>query len=493
MKNKKRGSKLFRKYMLNMFAMILIALTIMSILFLTIETSRWRDDQTGTLSTNTQVVAENVQNLMHSYRSNALTQFAPVYILSNTLDTLCSANSCDIFICGMDGKVILCREMMNNRLTHNSTECEQHSGYLIPQDIMKKAAKGEYSEITNLGTTFTVSQLVVATPITSGDNVVGIVFATKPVVSTWSTYVSRIVKIMLFSAAIALAVSAIIIYGMVYRITKPLKEMSYASKHYADGDFSYNDSVKGDDEMAELAMAFNKMASSLAVLESSRRSFVANVSHELKTPMTTIGGFIDGILDGTIDKSQEEHYLQIVSDEVKRLSRLVTGMLNMSKLEAGEMKINAKEFDISQSIFRTLLNFEKKINSKSIEILGLDTMQSVMVKADEDMLMQVIYNLIDNATKFTPNGGYISFKSFSDGEKAYVSVRNSGNGISAEELDKIFERFYKIDKSRSYDVKGAGLWLYIVKSIINLHSGEIKATSDHESYTDFSFWIPLSQ
>ena len=316
MKNKKRGSKLFRKYMLNMFAMILIALTIMSILFLTIETSRWRDDQTGTLSTNTQVVAENVQNLMHSYRSNALTQFAPVYILSNTLDTLCSANSCDIFICGMDGKVILCREMMNNRLTHNSTECEQHSGYLIPQDIMKKAAKGEYSEITNLGTTFTVSQLVVATPITSGDNVVGIVFATKPVVSTWSTYVSRIVKIMLFSAAIALAVSAIIIYGMVYRITKPLKEMSYASKRYADGDFSYKVSVKGDDEMAELAMAFNKMASSLAVLESSRRSFVANVSHELKTPMTTIGGFIDGILDGTIDKSQEEHYLQIVSDEV---------------------------------------------------------------------------------------------------------------------------------------------------------------------------------
>ncbi len=493
MKNKKRGSKLFRKYMLNMFAMILIALTIMSILFLTIETSRWRDDQTGTLSTNTQVVAENVQNLMHSYRSDALTQFAPVYILSNTLDTLCSANSCDIFICGMDGKVILCREMMNNRLTHNSTECEQHSGYLIPQDIMQKAAKGEYSEITNLGTTFTVSQLVVATPITSGDNVVGIVFATKPVVSTWSTYVSRIAKIMLFSAAIALIVSAIIIYGMVYRITKPLKQMSYASKRYADGDFSYKVSVKGDDEMAELATAFNKMASSLAVLESSRRSFVANVSHELKTPMTTIGGFIDGILDGTIDKSQEEHYLQIVSDEVKRLSRLVTGMLNMSKLEAGEMKINAKEFDISQSIFRTLLNFEKKINSKSIEILGLDTMQSVTVKADEDMLMQVIYNLIDNATKFTPNGGYISIKSFSDGEKAYVSVRNSGNGISVEELDKIFERFYKIDKSRSYDVKGAGLGLYIVKSIINLHSGEIKATSDHESYTDFSFWIPLSQ
>ena len=157
------------------------------------------------------------------------------------------------------------------------------------------------------------------------------------------------------------------------------------------------------------------------------------------------------------------------------------------------MRINSKDFDISQSIFRTLLNFEKKINSKSIEIIGLDKMQSITVNADEDMLMQVIYNLVDNAIKFTPDGGYISINAFQDSDKVFVDIKNSGDGVSPEELDKIFERFYKIDKSRSYDVRGAGLGLYIVKSIITLHGGEIKATSEQGSYTEFSFWIPLKQ
>lgn len=482
---KKKSGKLFRKYMFNMFAMILVGLMIMSILFLTIETSRWTNDQSSTLLTNAKVVVDNAQSLMLRYHENTFTGLAPTYILSNTIDTLCNANSCDIFICDVRGNVILCREAAGN--------CPTHSGYKISEKTIEQASKGEYNELTTLDGVFKVNQLVVATPIRSGANVMGVVFATKPVVSTWSSYVSQIAKIMLFSAAIALIVSAVIIYGLVYRITKPLKQMSHASKLYAEGDFSYKVNVKGDDEMAELATAFNNMASSLAVIESSRRSFVANVSHELKTPMTTIGGFIDGILDGTIDQAQEKRYLQIVSDEIKRLSRLVTSMLDMSKLEAGEMKIKTKQFDLSQSIFRTLLNLENKINSKSIEIIGLDTMQSLIVSADEDMLMQVIYNLVDNAVKFTPDKGYISFKTFTDGEKAFVSIQNSGSGIAEEELDKIFERFYKLDKSRSYDVKGTGLGLYIVKNIITLHGGEIKASSDNESYTDFSFWIPLSQ
>lgn len=488
----KKISKLFIKYMLNMFAIILISLSLMSILFLAIETSRWNNDQSETLSTNTKVVADNVQNLIHSFHDDTLTNAVPIYIMSNTVDTLCAANNCDIFISDMNGKVILCREMVNNRAS-SKNNCPVHSSYKISKNILKKAAQNNYSEITTLDGIFPVNKLVVATPILSGTNVIGVVFATKAVVSTWSSYVSQIAKIMLFSAAIALIVSAIIIYGMVYKITKPLRQMSHATKMYAQGDFSYKVIVKGDDEMADLARAFNNMASSLSVLESSRRSFVANVSHELKTPMTTIGGFIDGILDGTIDGSQEKRYLAIVSDEVKRLSRLVTGMLNMSKLEAGEMHINSRDFDISQSIFRTLLNFEKKINSKSIEILGLDKMQSITVNADEDMLMQVIYNLVDNAIKFTPDGGYISINAFQDGDKVFVDIKNSGDGISPEELDKIFERFYKTDKSRSYDVKGAGLGLYIVKSIITLHGGEIKATSEQGSYTEFSFWIPLKQ
>lgn len=486
----KKGGKLFRKYLINMFALIIIGLSIMSILFLAIETTRWKDEQTKILTNNTEVVADSIEDLIHSYASSSFNGSIPVFVVSNTLDALCTSGECDIFISDMDGKVIFCREMAGQ---NQKGRCLIHSQYKIPKTVIEEACKGGYNEMTTLEKNFTIQKLVVASPINSETETAGIVFAAKPVVDTWGAYVSQIAKIMLAAAAITLFLSFFIIYGMVYRITKPLRQMSKATKLYAQGDFSYKVTVKGDDEMAELATAFNKMASSLAALESTRRSFVANVSHELKTPMTTIGGFIDGVLDGTIPPEKEKHYLKIVSDEVKRLARLVTAMLNMTKLEAGEMQLNPKDFDISQDIFNTLLTFEKSINSKSIEILGLDTMSSVVVNADEDMIMQVIYNLIDNAIKFTPEGGYIQFKTFSDSSKVYVSIRNSGEGVSREELEKIFERFYKIDKSRSYDVKGAGLGLYLCKNIITHHGGEIKADSVRGEYTEFSFWIPLKQ
>lgn len=485
----KKGGKLFRRYLLNIFSIAMISIMLMSVLFLGIETSRWTDEQASTLSSYTDVIAGNVQNLMHNYHESTMTNSIPVYILANTLNTMCTANNCDIFICDINGEVILCREMINGEIRKENF-CETHSQYHIPADIMEKAKKGNYNDITLLGDIYTVNQLVVGSPINSGSNTVGVVFASKSVATTIYSYVSSIAKIVLFSAVVVLIATAIITYGMVYRFTRPLKQMAYATKHFAEGDFSYKIPVKGNDELTELAKALNKMASSLSVLESSRRSFVANVSHELKTPMTTIGGFIDGILDGTIPKEKEAYYLNIVSEEVKRLSRLVTGMLNMSKLEAGEMQINAKEFDLSQIVIKTILNFENRINSKSIEIVGLDSLENVIVSADEDMLMQVIYNLVDNAIKFTPDKGYISFKLFSADDKAYFSIRNSGDGISPEELEKVFERFYKIDKSRSFDVKGAGLGLYIVQNIITLHGGEIKATSEEGQFADFSFWIP---
>ncbi len=486
----RKGSKLFRRYLLSMFSMVMASLILMCILFLGIETSHWKNEQTESLSSYTNVIAGNVRNLMHNYHDSTLSNTIPVYILANNLNTMCTANNCDIFICDLNGKVILCREMTNGDI-RNKNHCEIHSSYVVPEGIIRKAESGRYSDITLLGDIYSVNQLVVGTPINSGSKTIGVVFASKSVASTIYSYISNIAKIVLFSASVVLIAITLISYAMAYRFTRPLRQMSYATKRFAEGDFSYKIPEKGDDELTELAKGLNKMATSLSVLEGSRRTFVANVSHELKTPMTTISGFIDGILDGTIPKEKESYYLGIVSDEVKRLSRLVTGMLNMSKHEAGEIQITAKEFDLSQSVIKTILNFESKITSKSIEIIGLDTLESFTVTADEDMMMQVVYNLVDNAIKFTPDNGYIGFKLFSANGKAYFSIRNSGDGISPDELEKVFERFYKIDKSRSFDAKGAGLGLYIVQSIITLHGGEIKATSEEGKFTDFSFWIPL--
>ena len=164
----------------------------------------------------------------------------------------------------------------------------------------------------------------------------------------------------------------------------------------------------------------------------------------------------------------------------------------MSKIEAGELDLKPVRFDISEMLFRTLLGFEQLIDNKHIEIRGLDTMESNPVTADKDMINQVIYNLVDNAVKFTPEGGYIEVSSKSDAEKVIVKIRNSGKGVPSEEIDKIFERFYKIDKSRSYDVKGAGMGLYIVKTIIELHGGQITARSEVGEYTEFIFQLPLN-
>ena len=232
------------------------------------------------------------------------------------------------------------------------------------------------------------------------------------------------------------------------------------------------------------------MADALDALEGSRRSFVSNVSHELKTPMTSIAGFIDGILDGTIPQSKQHYYLEIVSAEVRRLSRLVVSMLNMSKIESGDLEMKPSNYDISDQIIHILLTFEQKIENNNIEIRGLDNLNPTYIVADPDMIYQAIYNLFDNAVKFTNEGGYIEVSLIEKHTEIEVSIKNSGEGIQKEELSKVFERFYKVDKSRSLDSKGAGLGLYIVKLMIEMHGGRVFAKSDSTETAEFTFSLP---
>ena len=492
---KPRKKALFYKYLSIITSVSLLSVMIVCSTYLFIATRYWNREQLSTLERNTTIISRNSEKILgqfsEKYDSGEEVDISPLSMICNTINNMSAAIDSDIFIINMNGEVVVCKEMMSDRFRFDSkAKCVVHGGYHIDSSIIEAATEEDYTEIGRLGGAFVRTQLSAASPIKLNGKTVAIVIATQKITSSWYNYAKRIMQIFLVAALFSLVVSFATVYYLSYRLTRPLREMVTATQHYAQGDFSYKVKVRGHDELAQLAEAFNTMAMSLSALESSRRSFVANVSHELKTPMTSIGGFIDGMLDGTIRSDRYEYYLRIVSDEVKRLSRLVTGMLNMSKLEAGEMQINLKQFDISADIFKTLLSFERKINDKNIEIVGLDTMESITVSADEDMMMQVIYNLIDNAVKFTPQNGYISFKTYRDKEKVFVSIRNSGAGIEREEADKIFERFYKIDKSRSYDVKGAGLGLYLVKSIVELHGGQIVCDSKLNEYTEFVFWLP---
>lgn len=304
------------------------------------------------------------------------------------------------------------------------------------------------------------------------------------------SFMGMVMQIFILSAIATLSMTILAIGLFSYNMVKPLRQMSTAAKQFAKGDFSIRVSVTGNDEIKELATAFNNMAESLSASENMRKSFVANVSHELKTPMTTIAGFIDGILDETIPKDKQEYYLHIVSDEIRRLSRLVRSMLDLSRLDSGELKLNFQRFDLLDVLVTIILTFEQEIDRKNIEIRGLDTITPKVVYGDKDLLHQVVYNLIENAVKFTNEGGYIEFNITENAEQVEFMIKNSGLGIKSSEIEMIFDRFYKTDKSRSKDKKGLGLGLYLVRSIIRLHGGDITAKSFYGDYTEFDFYLP---
>ena len=220
-----------------------------------------------------------------------------------------------------------------------------------------------------------------------------------------------------------------------------------------------------------------------------RSSFIANVSHDLRTPMTTIIGFVEGIMDGTIPEEKRQWYLSIVLDESRRLSRIVTDLLDLSKLEQGSFNIEPREFDINELMRLSIIKFEKRITEKNISLtVGFET-ENMRVDADKDAIQRVITNLFDNAIKFTPEGGFIDVNTGVKDGSAYVSIQNSGLGIEKKDLMHIFDRFYKSDKSRSLDKNGAGLGLYIVKSIIQAHGERVWAESEPGEFTRFSFTL----
>lgn len=301
--------------------------------------------------------------------------------------------------------------------------------------------------------------------------------------------VSGIFKIFVYCVLMILMFAFIAIYFVTSRLTRPLRQMSSAAQSFSKGDFSARIPVESHDEIGELAAAFNNMASSLASLEEMRSSFVANVSHELKTPMTSISGFIDGILDGTIPPEKQNHYLKIVSDEVKRLSRLVKSLLDAARIEAGEYKINPTDFDVMELARRIIIGFEQSIDKKKLDVRGLDNDNKFMVTADFDLTYQIIYNLVDNAVKFANEGGYIEINVAAKSKKVYVGVKNSGMGIPSQDLPYVFDRFYKTDKSRSRDRKGVGLGLYIVKTILNSQGQDIVVRSNEGEFCEFVFTL----
>ncbi len=474
---------IFSKYFTVMSLIIVISFAAMGGMQMLFSSRYWMDDKQALLRENARNIAQlTASNTIQTEYSIGGTQSYEIVetTLTPVLSLLSDSIDSEVLITDNRGVVLICSEGNGCRHIGNS----EALGGLVPSLNGK-----DYFTIGNLGGLYATSQYTAATPILKDGTPIGYVFASASAAGM-GEYIRNNLQVFLLSALGVLTLTFIVLYAMTYRMVRPLRQMAAATRSFGNGDFSYRIPVKGKDEVAELASALNAMAVSLSSVEGMRRSFVANVSHELKTPMTTIAGFIDGILDGTIPDEKRSYYLTIVSNEVKRLSRLVRSMLNLSRIDNGELKIHPVNFDLTEVACTTLLSFEQRIEEKHIEIVGLEDCPRMEVSGDFDLIGQVLYNLLDNAVKFTNEGGTIAIHLEKKEGRTYCAVRNSGEGVSSQELPHLFERFYKSDKSRSLDKNGVGLGLYIVKSVIGLHHGEIVVRSVEGEYTEFAFWLP---
>ncbi|MBR2489936.1 MAG: HAMP domain-containing histidine kinase [Ruminiclostridium sp.] len=297
-------------------------------------------------------------------------------------------------------------------------------------------------------------------------------------------------QLFLVTAAAVLLISILLCSLAVQRIIDPLKSMSKAANKFARGEIEtrFTEYTNRTDEIGELAQAFNAMADSLAQAEQKRSEFVANVSHELKTPMTTIAGFAEGILDGTIPPEKERESLQVISSETRRLSRLVRRMLELSRLQSSERVAAQEQFDVLEVLLRVLMSLEAKITEKDLDVQTDLPDGPVMVWGDPDAVTQVCYNLLDNAVKFASPKGLLTLKITTKRGKAYISIGNEGETIPPQQLAHIFDRFHKADGSRSAHKEGVGLGLYIVKTILNTYKEDITVTSQ-DGFTEFTFTL----
>jgi signal transduction histidine kinase len=412
------------------------------------------------------------------------------FVVRITLSAVSNTTGFDIIVVDTDGVVISCSDS-------EIIICE-HIGKTVPQDVLSVLNAGSsFSKNTNLGGVYNEKRYVVGLPLTqeipgNKERIIGYVFLSsesETMAEIWRQFTGIFILISMIVLFLTFFISLI----TTKKQAEPINEMARAAHRFARGDFTVRvENPCRQDEIGELTDAFNTMADSLERSEKLRREFIANVSHELKTPMTIISGFSDGILDGTIPQESQRKYLEVISSETRRLSRLVRSMLDMSHIQSTDAAVLLRSsFDISEVIRLALLSLGSKIDAKGLDVEAELPEEPVKTRGDKDSITQVVYNLIDNAIKFAEQGSVIKLSLWKQSGKAYVSVENRGETIPEEEMPLIFDRFHKTDRSRSENRDGVGLGLYIVKTILDNHNEDIFVTSVN-GITKFVFTLTIA-
>lgn len=434
--------------------------------------------------TSLQSTADTVASLTQFYSSPASMYLDWDFRLN--LSAASGASENDVLLCTTDGQVFLCAQDVQ--------DCE-HIGRTLGASAVEKLTKQGSASIDDAATLlYGEKRLAVASAAYSSDGTFMCIVVASMKRADLSALTGGTLRLFILTALAVFLVALLAMPYLTRRETKPIKDMAAAARQLAHGNLSVRvPTGYQNEEMEELAVAFNNMAASVQNSETIRQEFVANVSHELKTPMTTIAGYLDGILDGTIPPEKHRVYMELVSTEVRRLSRLVRNMLDVARLkDQGIPPDKLTDFDICEEASQALLSFEQRINQKHLNV-DIDMPEfGLTVHAFADAVSQVIYNLLDNAVKFIDDGGTLSIHARQQGGKAVVSIANTGQTIDPAELPLIFDRFHKTDKSRSTDRDGVGLGLYIVKTIVLAHGEDIYVTS-RDGKTEFTFTMPLKK
>lgn len=345
-------------------------------------------------------------------------------------------------------------------------------------------------DVVTQTTTDNGPMFTVAVPWKQDERVVGAVVVQTAAQTINASYTALLWP-AIWATGIAFLLAAMLVFLFTKQVTHPLTQMELAALSMARGNFTVRAPENGSRETRSLAHSFNTMAAQLEELETSRKEFVANVSHELRSPITSIQGYMQSMLDGTIRPEDQNKYMQVVVDETRRLSKLINGLLNLSRMEREDVTLALSDFDLNETARRVLITKMNQIDEKNIEVNAEFEEDPCFVHADQDQIEQVLINLLDNALKFTPENGHLGLSSRSSGTTVYMTISDDGVGISDEDAAHIFDRFYKADKAHTVG-KGTGLGLSICKCILEKHGQTIRLVPSPRGAT-FEFTLEKGQ
>lgn len=476
---KKYKRTVFSKIFINNIICVIVALFILTFVEGTLISDL--------MSKNTEKQLKNDAKMIENLLTNNV---GSIEHLSMFLTGFSRSTNRDIIIVDRNCNVIM-HSVVTERFNNNIRK--------IPEQYCKKVLSNKEEIIRGtMNGVFKQNMFTLQIPVVDvndNDFVLGAIMISMPFPET-RRLESQIINILLMSAILVIFLTFILSYTLAKRISTPIRQVNSSVKKFAKRNFEERiilDKNKHQiEEISELAKTFNNMADEIEKSDNVKNNFISDVSHELRTPMTTISGFVDGILDDTIPKERQKDYLKIVRDEMSRLIKLVNDFLDVTRFN-NNFSLKYKDFDIAEMIRQSIVAFENELEEKRINVELNFEYNSVFVNADFDSIKRVITNLIDNAVKFTDEDGEIIITIESEKQEVKVSVYNSGCGVSKDDIPYIFNRFYKVDKSRSVNKGGTGIGLFIVKDILTRHGKNIILESEENKFAKFIFRLNSSK